>query len=196
MSGTDLIVTCHPSATSLCWRVAEVVEEVLGKEAPVVVDNLACIAFSPIMSPEELQTYYQDYIPDDVQTLVAHLRQAHRIIFVLPIWMYDMPALLKGYFDRVWRPYVAYRMDGERISPLLTNIKRMVVIVTHGRSEAETLKVGDATRQFFGASLPILLTNLESNVRFDFYSLDTPNATLIAHDLDIIRKHFAGANCP
>jgi NAD(P)H dehydrogenase (quinone) len=166
------------------------VEQTLGKESAVVVDNLARIDFNPVISSSELQDYYEDQIPTDVQMLVAHLRQAHRVTFVLPIWMYDMPAVLKGYFERVWRPYVAYGMDGDRISPLLINIKRMVVIATHGRSGTETLKVGDATRQFFDVSLPVLLPNLQSNVRFDLYSLDAPNPASIERDLALIRAHY------
>jgi NAD(P)H dehydrogenase (quinone) len=187
---TDLIVTCHPSKSSLCALISQVVVRTSGVGRRVIIDDLAHTAFNPVISPDELVRYYLDIIPEDVTKLVEHLREAHRVIFVLPIWMYDMPALLKGYFERVWRPHVAYRLDGDRISPLLSNIKRLVVIVTHGRNEEETIKAGDATRQFFDVSLPTLLPNLQSNARFDFYSLDAPNTTSIENGLEAVREHL------
>jgi NAD(P)H dehydrogenase (quinone) len=187
---TDLIVTCHPSTSSLCASILQVVAR-SSRSGRVVIDDLANISFNPIISSDELRRYYLDQIPDDVRKLAAHLREAHRVIFILPIWMYDMPALLKGYFERVWRPHVAYRLDGDRISPLLSNIKRLVVIVTHGRNEEETIKAGDATRQFFEVSLPTLLPNLQSNARFDFYSLDAADATSIENGLEAVRQYLA-----
>lgn len=190
MRGASLIVTCHPSRDSLCGRIARTAERALrdGGET-VIVDDLCHGGFNPILSPEEFKAFYEKHIPDDLETLVAHLRQATYVIFVLPIWMYDMPALLKGYFDRVWRPHVAYRMDGDRIEPLLTNIKRLLVIATHGRDEAETMAAGDATSQFFSVSLPTLLPDLESNERFDFFALDAPDASVIEEKLNGLREH-------
>ena len=114
------------------------------------------------------------------------------MIFVLPIWMYGMPAILKGYFDRVWRPHVSFELEDGRIRPLLTGIRHLTAIATHGRGKPECDLTGDGTRDFFAASLPSVLPNLESNVRFDIYALDAPDETAIEDELDRIRRHFAG----
>jgi putative NADPH-quinone reductase len=62
------------------------------------------------------------------------LRRADGIIFCFPHWWFSMPAMLKGYFDRVWAPGTAFAHDlsGGRIKPLLTNIRLFGVVMTYG----------------------------------------------------------------
>ena len=53
---------------------------------------------------------------------------------VYPTWWGSQPAILKGWFDRIWVEGVAYTLpEGEdRIKPLLRNVRRLVVVTTHG----------------------------------------------------------------
>ena len=87
------------------------------------------------MTEPERRSYYQPaYAEEEVAPLVRQLRQADGIIFCFPHWWFSMPAMLKGYFDRVWAPGTAFTHDlnGERIKPLLTNIKLFGVVTTYG----------------------------------------------------------------
>lgn len=192
MPGTHLLVASHPSPASLCARIAALAAGTLAARGrPVAVDDLYRIGFNPAVSEDELRTYLDARVPEDIAGLVDNLRAAEHLIFVLPLWMYGVPALLKGYFDRVWRPHVTFEIDGDRIRPLLTNVRRLTAIVTHGMRKEASERSGDGSRLLFSKSLPSVLPNLEHNTRFDLYGLDTASADDIKRDLDRIEQHFA-----
>ncbi len=46
--------------------------------------------------------------PDGLAVYVDALQRADALVFCFPTWWLGMPAILKGYFDRVWRPGVAF----------------------------------------------------------------------------------------
>ena len=65
---------------------------------------------------------------------VARLKAADAIVLCFPTWWYGMPAILKGYFDRVWTNEVAFTLPpgGGAIRPALTNITKFWVVTTYG----------------------------------------------------------------
>ena len=64
---------------------------------------------------------------------VTALRDCEALVFVYPTWWYGMPAMLKGWFDRVWQPGVAFTLkNGEFETHTLANIRRLAVITTCG----------------------------------------------------------------
>ena len=192
MPDMHLLITCHPSPDSLCSQIARhVAGTITANGHPVTVDDLAGLAFNPVVTHAELGSYLQNRVPADIAPLVDHLRSAWHLIFVLPLWMYGVPALLKGYFDRVWRPHVTFEIEGDRIRPLLVNVRELTVIVTHGMTRAQSERSGDGTRLLFSKSLPSVLPNLERNTRFDLYGLDTAAREEIERELTAIRRHFA-----
>lgn len=188
----SLLVTCHPNTKSLCGHISErVIDTLRARDANVVVNDLYGAGFNPTPSAQEFASYFDNEIPEDIHSFVSDLRSARELIFVLPIWMFTVPAILKGYFDRVWRPHVAFSFDGKDLKPLLTNIERLTVIATHGRNKAETDEAGDGSRVFFSSSLTTLLPNLRSNERFDFYALDQFDARTVERELDRVLLHLS-----
>jgi putative NADPH-quinone reductase len=72
-----------------------------------------------------------------LQPYIARLRAAEAIVFAYPTWFGGFPSMLKGWLDRVWVEGVAFRrVEGSnRPRGRLTNIRRLVVITTHGSSK-------------------------------------------------------------
>jgi NAD(P)H dehydrogenase (quinone) len=66
-------------------------------------------AFGPVMSRQERLDYQN---PERNERLVKRhddqLAATEALVLIYPAWWYGMPAMLKGYFDRVWLPGVAF----------------------------------------------------------------------------------------
>ena len=79
-----------------------------------VVDDLDLYAerFDPVMSREGLLHYVDTRANTrEVEPYVERLRAAEALVLVFPVWFDGLPAILQGYFQRVFLPGVAMRID-------------------------------------------------------------------------------------
>ncbi|WP_371156268.1 NAD(P)H-dependent oxidoreductase [Jannaschia sp. 2305UL9-9] len=141
-----LIVFCHPKEDSFNASILSLVTSKLeAAQAEYRVRDLYRSGFSPILTSQEL-TDYLDETKNSVRVAqdVADLTWADTLIFVYPTWWYGLPAMLKGWLDRVMVPGVAFIMpqEGETIRPGLTHITRMGVFTTCGASRLLTAMIG------------------------------------------------------
>lgn len=129
------LLLAHPVSDSYCAALASRAHEALERQGhDVRVIDLYRDNFDPRLSAIERGSYFGDYDASAVASYVQTLRWAEALVFVFPQWWFNMPAILKGYFDRVWAPGVAFRHDlaSGRILPLLTGVRRFCVITTFG----------------------------------------------------------------
>jgi putative NADPH-quinone reductase len=147
-----LIIHAHPDEDSYVAAVHRCAVEALTKGGHEVDDyDLYAEGFQPVMSRQERRGYFdvkrnQQLITREVDRLL----HCEGLVFVFPTWWYGMPAILKGYFDRVWVPGVAFEIVDGRTRPLLNNISRVVVISTYGSPWwLNKLVLGDPVRKVF-----------------------------------------------
>src|SRR3954467_4791168 len=129
------VVHSHPLEDSYNHALFKTIVETLALRHEVIATDLYREQFSPVMTEAERRSYFQaTYAGEAVSRLVDQLRRADGIIFCFPHWWFSMPAMLKGYFDRVWAPGTAFAHDlaGGRIKPLLTNIRLFGVVTSYG----------------------------------------------------------------
>lgn len=102
-----LIINGHPDENSLCHSLAKSYK--VGCEsqnANCTLVNLAELQFDPILHYGYRQR--TELEPDLVKMQEAILKADH-LVFVYPTWWGTYPALLKGFFDRVFLPGFAFK---------------------------------------------------------------------------------------
>ena len=80
---------------------------------------------------------------------VSRAAEAADVLVVqFPTWCFGAPAMLKGFFDRLFMPGVAFDIsDPAQVKPMLGNIKKIAGIVTYGRPRHMALWMGDPPRK-------------------------------------------------
>lgn len=130
------VVVAHPDAASLCHSVAQSTIRALADAGhQVEVEDLYQAGFPPSMTPAERQSYY--LAPFDaslVKEQIGRLLDAEALVLVFPTWWFGFPAILKGWFDRVWAPGVAYDHGAELgpIRPRLDRLRQALVVTSLG----------------------------------------------------------------
>ncbi len=131
-----LLVLAHPLEDSFAASVARQAHEVLvGGGHSVDLLDLYREDFDPRLSKAERGSYFtENYDASLTAGLIARLQAADGIVLVFPQWWFNFPAILKGFFDRVFVPGVAFDNDpaGGRIIPRLKNIKLFWALTTTG----------------------------------------------------------------
>ncbi|WP_207481117.1 NAD(P)H-dependent oxidoreductase [Arenibaculum pallidiluteum] len=145
------VVHAHPLRDSFNHAAFRTVVDTAHAAGHTVVEtDLYAMAFDPALGAEERASYYAPPYDDTrVRGLVEELRRAEGLIFVFPTWWFGMPAMMKGYFDRVWGPGIAFDPDpeGGRIRPLLTHVRLFGVVTSYGSPWWLTKLVGDPGRK-------------------------------------------------
>jgi len=107
-----LIVYSHPSRQSHNGKILKNVTDTLKKRhLKYEVIDLYQENFQNLLSPEEYQRM-QDRdrsLDEDVKKYQKMISEAKNLIFIYPTWWYNMPAILKGFFDRVFTSGFAFR---------------------------------------------------------------------------------------
>ncbi|MDT0347052.1 NAD(P)H oxidoreductase [Streptomyces litchfieldiae] len=118
-----LLVVAHPRPDSLTARIADRARERLADDGFTVdVLDLHAEEFDPRMTTED-EPDWTDRDKTYSATTEAHMRRlaaADTIVVVFPVWWMGLPAILKGWIDRVWNYGFAYgrgrpRLHGKRI---------------------------------------------------------------------------------
>ncbi len=145
--------------------------------------DLHAEGFNPVLTAEERRGYHA--IPGNrgaVEGYVRRIERAEAVVMCFPVWCFNVPAMLKGFFDRVLLPGVSFRLEGGVAKPNLTNLRRIAAITTHDRPRWTALVMGDPPRK---ASVRYLNMLTGFRAKTDYLALHDMNR---ATDAD--RAHF------
>ena len=154
-----LVLYCHPVETSYNAALHRQVVSSLAAAGHEVDDcDLYAERFDPVLSREE-RLGYHDWPANraPVQGYVDRVLRAEAIVLCFPTWCFGLPAMLKGFFDRVFMPGVAFDFsDPARVRPSLTHLKRITAVVTYGRPRWTAWTMGDPPRKVVTRYLRLL----------------------------------------
>ncbi len=144
-----LLLYAHPNPESYNAALFAAVREGLveaGHEVDVC--DLYAEGFQPVLTREERVGYHD--IPANrgpVDGYVRRVENAEALVMVHPVWNFGLPAILKGFFDRVFLPGVSFKMVDGKVRPSLHNIRKLLIVTTYGGARWRALLMGDPPRK-------------------------------------------------
>lgn len=144
-----LLIHAHPDPESYNAALFRTTLEGLraaGHEVDVC--DLYAEEFQPVLTRAERRGYHA--IPANREPVEGHVRRleaAEALVLVYPVWNFGLPAILKGYLDRVFLPGVTFRMVEGRVRPNLHHIRKMLVVTTYGAVRWRAFVLGDPPRK-------------------------------------------------
>jgi putative NADPH-quinone reductase len=144
-----LVLFAHPVETSFNAGLHRTIVERLTAAGHSVDDcDLYAEDFDPRMSRAERLAYHEGSLPSgEVASYVERLRRADALVLSFPVWNYGYPAILKGFFDRVFLPGVSFKMVDGISMPCLHNIRKVAAVTTYGGSRFRAFLMGDPPRR-------------------------------------------------
>ncbi|MFK7889804.1 MAG: NAD(P)H-dependent oxidoreductase [Granulosicoccus sp.] len=146
-----LVLYAHPCSDSFNAAVYEVVLQTLADRGWQIDScDLNAEGFSPVLTEQERHGYHEE--PANIQPVndyVERLRAADTLIIVYPVWNFGFPAILKGFFDRVFLPGVSFHLENGCIRPGLTNIRTLAACCTYGGNRFRAMLNADPPRKCF-----------------------------------------------
>ncbi len=144
-----LVLHAHPVETSFNAALHRMIVERLAARGHAVDDcDLYAEDFDPRLTRAE-RIAYQDTARniEPVRAYVERLRRAEALVLCFPVWNYGYPAILKGFFDRVFLPGVSFHLVNGKATPSLHNITKAAVITSYGGSRLRAMLMGDPPRK-------------------------------------------------
>ncbi|GKX32750.1 MAG: NAD(P)H dehydrogenase (quinone) [Rhizobiaceae bacterium MnEN-MB40S] len=144
-----LVLFAHPVPESFSSSLHTTVVETLSARGWAIDDcDLNAEGFSPVLTTEERRNYHEEDInTGPVAEYVERLQAAEALVLVFPVWNFGYPAILKGFFDRVFLPGISFKLVDEKVVPNLTNIRKLAAVTTYGGSRMRAFLSGDPPRK-------------------------------------------------
>ncbi len=128
-----VIIYAHPWEKSFNHAILKKVSSGLEK-AGIEVDliDLHKEKFDPVLPVEDLALYSKGETCDpEITAYQSRINEADHLFFIFPVWWYDVPAILKGFLDRVLLKHWAYEYTPSGLPKgMLGFIKKATVIST------------------------------------------------------------------
>lgn len=150
-----LVLHAHPVETSFNAALHRLIVERLTARGHAVDDcDLYAEDFDPRLTRAERLAYHDPRSDaEPAAPHVARLLDAEALVLCYPVWNYGFPAILKGFFDRVFLPGVSFKLVNGKVQPSLHNIAKVAAVTSYGGSRFRAVLMGDPPRRIVNRML-------------------------------------------
>lgn len=175
-----VVVVAHPDPNSFSHAITSTALAALnGSGHAVTLLDLYAEEFRAAMSHDERLAYHSDrpILDPMVERHAWVVKQAEALVFVYPTWWSTMPAILKGWLERVMVPGVGFVFDERhRVRRGLTHVHRVIGISTYGLSWLYVKAMHDNGRRTLLRALRLNTALLTHRSWLGLYRMDTRTA--------------------
>lgn len=142
-----LVVFAHPQRASFTGELAEAFcAGVRAAGHTLEFADLYAEGFDPLLDAAQfaLETALDpaSQRPPDVAAEQDRLARAQGLVFIYPFWWSDVPAILKGWFDRVWSYGYAYAYESDRSRTTRLGIRKALALCPAGHTDEKLDALG------------------------------------------------------
>ncbi len=187
-----LVLFAHPVETSFQAALHRTVVTALNESGHQVDDcDLYAEGFEPVMSRSERIDYHNtDLCRKPVEGYVDRLLWAQCLVLIFPIWNYGYPAILKGFFDRVFLPGVSFDLVDGQLRPILHSVRKLAAVVTYGGNRWRTVLMGDPPRRIIKRSVRALVHPRAKMKYLALYDLNRADAAVRQRFAERVDREF------
>lgn len=126
-----VIVYNHPYEKSFCHAILEAAQkgaQQAGHEVDII--DLDKDKFNPVMTGEDLRGFVKHTMVDEMSIdYFNRIKTADNLILIFPIWWEVMPAMMKGFIDKVFFPgsFYGYTESGKGMQTFFPNMKITII---------------------------------------------------------------------
>jgi len=187
-----LVIYAHPVEDSFVSALHRCVTRTLADAGHEIDDcDLYREGFQPVLSREERLAYHN--VGANTANATSHIERLLKcegMVLVFPTWWYGMPAILKGYIDRVWLPGVAFEVVDGRTKPLLHNITKFAVVTTYGSPWWLNKLMDDPNRSLFMRGIRHLLARNARMLWLAQYGMDAVDPATLERFLRKVERRL------
>ena len=187
-----LVLFAHPVETSFAAALHKTAVDALAAAGHEIDDcDLYAEGFNPVLSREERLNYHDEQAcTQPVQHYVDRLRAADGLVLNFPVWNFGYPAILKGFFDRVFLPGVSFELKNGKAWPALHNIRKLAAVVTYGGDRWRALLMGDPPRKLVKRALRAVIYPTARTRYLALYDMNRNDDAKLHHFLDRVSREM------
>ena len=188
-----LVLFSHPVEDSYGAALhAQTVESLEAAGHEVDDCDLYAEGFDPVLSRHDRLIYHT--YPDNTKLVsgyVERLKKAEALVICTPVWNFGFPAMLKGYFDRVWLPGVTFQLADGKVQSTLRHIKKLGAVLTYGADPFRAFVAGNPPKKIVKRVIRAQIDPL-AKVRFlAHYDMNRATEETRQRFLDKVKREFS-----